>query len=63
MQYSFSAMAMPMVNSLGASGYPALQTFLSHLLDSKNRFILFSSKKMFLVLLCAAMGEMLEEMF
>jgi hypothetical protein len=63
MQPSFSALAMPMVNSLGASGYPALQTFLSHLLDSKNRFILFSSKKMFLFLLCAAMVEMLEEVF
>lgn len=60
---SFSALAMPIVNSLGASGYPALQTFLSHILDSKNRFFLLSSKKMFLVLLAAAIVEMLEEVF
>jgi hypothetical protein len=60
---SFSALAMPIVNSLGASGYPALQTFLSHILDSKNRFFLHSSKKIFLVLLAAATVEMLEEVF
>jgi hypothetical protein len=60
---SFSASAMPIVNSLGASGYPALQTFLSHILDSKNRFFLLSSKKMFFVLLVAATVEMLEEVF
>ena len=60
---SFSALAMPIVNSLGASGYPALQTFLSHILDRKNRFLLLSSKKMFLVLLAAATVEMLEEVF
>lgn len=60
---SFSVLAMPIVNSLGASGYPALQTFLSHILDSKNRFFLLSSKKMFLVLLAAATLEMLEEVF
>ncbi len=54
---------MPIVNSLGASGYPALQTFLSHVLDRKNRFFLLSSKKMFFVLLTAAMVEMLEEVF
>ena len=60
---SFSALTMPIVNSLGASGYPALQTFLSHILDSKNRFFLLSSKKMFLVLLAAATLEMLEEVF
>ncbi|MDQ3888111.1 MAG: hypothetical protein M3251_02435 [Thermoproteota archaeon] len=60
---SFPALAMPIVNSLGASGYPALQTFLSHILDSKNRFFLLSSKKMFLVLLAAATVEMLEEVF
>ncbi|HUG97174.1 MAG TPA: hypothetical protein VMJ94_06500 [Nitrososphaera sp.] len=58
---SFSALAMPMINSLGASGYPALQTFLSHILDRKNRFFLFSSKKMFFVLLAAMTVEMLEE--
>ncbi len=52
---------MPMINSLGASGYPALQTFLSHILDRKNRFFLFSSKKMFFVLLAAMTVEMLEE--
>jgi hypothetical protein len=60
---SFSVLAMPIVNSLGASGYPALQTFLSHILDSKNRFFLLSSKKMFFVLLAAAIVEMLEEVF
>jgi hypothetical protein len=60
---SFSALAMPIVNSLGPSGYPALQTFLSHILDRKNRFFLLSSKKMFLVLLAAATVEMLEEVF
>ena len=58
---SFSALAMPMINSLGASGYPALQTFLSHIFDKKNRFFLFSSKKMFFVLLAAMTVEMLEE--
>jgi hypothetical protein len=60
---SFSALAMPIVNSLGTSGYPALQTLLSHILDSKNRFFLFSSKKTFLVLLAAVTVEILEEMF
>jgi hypothetical protein len=59
---SFSAMAMPMVNSLGASGYPALQNFLSHILDKRNRFFLLSSK-MFFVLLAALAVEMLEEVF
>jgi hypothetical protein len=54
---------MPIVNSLGASGYPALQTFLSHILDSKNRFFLLSSNKIFFVLLAAATAEMLEEVF
>ena len=58
---SFSVLAMPMINSLGASGYPALQTFLSHILDKKNRFFLFSSKKMFFVLLAAMTVEMIEE--
>ena len=60
---SFSALAMPIVNSLGASGYPALQTFLSHILDRKNRFFLLSSKKIFFVLLAAATVEMVEEIF
>ena len=60
---SFSGLAMPKVNSLGASGYPALQTFLSHILDSKNRFFLLSSNKIFFVLLAAATAEMLEEVF
>ena len=60
---SFSALALPIVNSLGASGYPALQTLLSCILDRKNRFFLLSSKKMFLVLLTAATVEMLEEVF
>lgn len=52
---------MPIVNSLGASGYPALQTFLSHILDNKNRFFLFSSRKMFIVLMASVMVEMMEE--
>lgn len=52
---------MPIVNSLGASGYPALQTFLSHILD-KNK-LLFSGKKVFLILLGAVSLEMLEEVF
>ena len=60
---SFSALAMPIVNSLGASGYPALQTFLSYILDRKNGFFLLSSKKIFFVLLAAATVEMLEEIF
>jgi hypothetical protein len=60
---SFSAMALPLVNSLGASGYPALQTFLSHILDRKSRFFLFSSRKFFVVLMAAVMVEMLEELF
>jgi len=58
---SFSVLTMPVVNSLGASGYPALQTFLSQILDKKNRFFLFSSRKMFFVLLAAMTVEMLEE--
>jgi hypothetical protein len=60
---SFSTLAMPMVDSLGASGYPALQTFLSHILDNRNRSFLLSSKKMFFVLLAAMTVEMLEEVF
>jgi hypothetical protein len=62
---SFSALAMPIVNSLGASGYPALQTFLSHILDRKKNQLFFSlsSKKIFFVLLVAATVEMLEELF
>ena len=52
---------MPVVNSLGASGYPALQNFLSQILDKKNRTFLFSSKKMFFVLLGAMAFEMIEE--
>jgi hypothetical protein len=60
---SFYALAMPIVNSLGASGYPALQTFLSHILDRKNRFFLLSSKKIFFILFAAATVEMLEEIF
>jgi hypothetical protein len=56
---SLCVLAMPIVNSLGASGYPALQTFLSHVLD-KNR-LLFSGKRMFFVLLLAVTFEMLEE--
>jgi len=52
---------MPILNSLGASGYPALQTFLSHILDSNNGFFLVSSKKIFFILFAAATVEMLEE--
>jgi hypothetical protein len=52
-----------MVNSLGASGYPALQNFLSHVLDETNRSFLLSSKKTFFVLLAALAVEMLEEVF
>jgi hypothetical protein len=58
---SFSASAMPIVNSLGASGYPALQNFLSQILDKKNRALLLSSKKLFFVLLGALAFEMVEE--
>lgn len=57
------ALALPMVNSLGASGYPALQNFLSHVLDKRNRFFLLSSKKTFFVLVAALAVEMLEEVF
>jgi hypothetical protein len=60
---SFSVLAMPMVNSLGASGYPALQNFLSHMLDKRSRFFLLSSKKTFFILLAALAVEMLEEVF
>ena len=59
----FSALVMPVVPFLGASGYPALQTFLSHILDNRNRSFLPSSKKMFFVLLAAVIVEMLEEVF
>ena len=54
-------MATPIVNSLGASGYPALQNFLSQILDKKTRSFLLSSKKMFVVLLAAMIFEMVEE--
>ena len=60
---SFSAFAMPIVNSLGGFRYPELQTFLSYILDRKNRFFLLSSKKIFFTLLAAASVEMLEEIF
>jgi hydroxyacyl-ACP dehydratase HTD2-like protein with hotdog domain len=58
---SLSASTMPLVHSLGASGYPALQTFLSHVLD-KNR-LFYSGKKVFFILLAAVTFEMLEEVF
>jgi hypothetical protein len=54
-------MATPIVNSLGASGYPALQNFLSQILDKKTRAYLLSSKKLFIVLLAAMIFEMVEE--
>ena len=59
---SFSILAMPMINSLGVSGYPALQNFLSHILNRRNGIIL-SSRKTFFVLLAALTVEMLEEVF
>jgi hydroxyacyl-ACP dehydratase HTD2-like protein with hotdog domain len=49
---------MPIVSSLGASGYPALYTFLSHILD-KNR-LFYSGKKLLFILLAAVTFEMLE---
>lgn len=58
---SLTVIALPMINSLGASGYPALQNFLSHVLDKRNRFFLLSNKKLFSVLLAALVVEMLEE--
>ena len=54
-------MATPIVNSLGASGYPALQNFLSQILDEKSRAFLLSSKKLFFVLLAAMVFEIVEE--
>jgi len=60
---SLSTLAMPMVNSLGPSGYPALQNFLSHILNKATRSSLLSSKKMFVVLVAALALEMLEEVF
>lgn len=60
---SLSVLAMPIVNSLGASGYPALQSFLSHILDKRSRFFLLSSKKIFIVLLAPLAIEMVEEVF
>ncbi len=62
MQQSFSALAMSIVYSLGASGYPALQNFLAFF-DKRNRFFLLSSKKILFVLLAALAAEMLEEVF
>lgn len=58
---SLSALAMPLVRSLGTSGYPALQTFLSHILNKNRPF--HSGKKMFFILLAAVTFEMLEEVF
>lgn len=51
------------VNSLGASACPALQTLLSYILDRKNLFFLLSCEKIFFILLAAASAEMLEEIF
>ena len=58
---SFCALATPVVNSLGASGYPALQNFLSQILDKKTRAYLLSSRKLFFILLAATVFEMVEE--
>jgi hypothetical protein len=63
MQSSLSALAMPVVNSLGASGYPALQIFLSHIIMDKNRLPFLGKKKQFFILLAAVTLEMLEELF
>jgi hypothetical protein len=60
---SFSVLAMPMVNSLGASGYPALQqNFLTYWIK-KEQILLTLQQKMFFVLLAALAVEMLEEVF
>lgn len=59
---SFSALALPIVSSLGASGYPALQTFLSHILDNNKKFLLVTDKKrVFFILLAAAIVEIIGE--
>ena len=64
MKYAvFFCIGHAIVNSLGAFGDPALQAFLSHILDRKNRFFLLSSRKIFFILLSAASAEMLEEIF
>jgi len=52
---------MPLINTLGASGYPALQAFLSHVLASKKRLFLRPGRKFFLILLAAVMVEMVQE--
>jgi len=52
-------MATPIVNSLGPSGYPALQTFLHYVLNKK----VFSGKKTFFILLTAVCVEMMGEVF
>jgi hypothetical protein len=59
----FFCIGHAIVNSLGASACPALHTFLSHILDRKNRFFLLSCEKIFFILLAAASAEMLEEIF
>jgi hypothetical protein len=60
---SFSALALPIVSSLGASGYPALQTFLSHIMDNNKNFLLVQEKKkVFFILLAAAIVEMIGEL-
>ena len=63
MQYFFLAQATSIVNSLGSYGFPALQIFLSHILDKRIRCLLHSSKKMFAVLLAATTVEVIEEVF
>ena len=56
-------MAMPVVNTLGPSGYPALQTFLCHIIERRNGSFAFQSKKAFAVLLAAVIIEIVEELF
>ena len=64
MKYAvFFCIGHAIVNSLGASACPALQTFLSHILDRKNRFFLLSCEKIFFFRVAAASAEMLEEIF
>jgi hypothetical protein len=56
-------MAIPMINILGPSGYPALQTLLYHAIGKSDGLLLFQNKKSFLVLLAAAAVEILAELF
>ncbi|MEO9319126.1 MAG: hypothetical protein ABI361_00470 [Nitrososphaera sp.] len=59
---TLSAMALPVINVLGTSGYPALHTFLSQMLDRSHRFSLFRSRKSLFLMLAAVAAEVLEEL-